>query len=335
MAPTNVTVIVVPDFNLSATMGFIDAFRAANYLQNATLFTWQITSPDGGLIRASNGVEVGTEPLDRQAPWRNDIVVVSSSWTPERYFNSPILGFLRQQYQTGARLAGIDTGGFILARGGFLNEKAATVHYEHLDAFIELFPDVEAKEDICVFEDRVMTCCGGGAAVDFGLWIVRGLHGDALANAAARYIFQGSIRHPNTRQNSEVVEPIGSVVPSLVKKAINVMEANLETPLSIPDLAVQVGISTRQLNRLFADYVRKPPSVYYRDIRLDRARGLVTQTEMPIAEVALASGFACQVNFGRAYKARFGATPTGDRVDGRVPFAYRAWPMFGPGSTNG
>ena len=86
-------------------------------------------------------------------------------------------------------------------------------------------------------------------------------------------------------------------------------------------------ISHRQLDRLFRRYVKKAPAAYYRDIRLDRARGLVTQTEMALSQVALASGFASQVHFSRAYRARFGLPPRQDRIEGRVPFEFRAWPM--------
>ena len=86
-------------------------------------------------------------------------------------------------------------------------------------------------------------------------------------------------------------------------------------------------VSHRQLNRLFAEFIQKSPSVYYRDIRLDRARGLVTQTGMAMSEIAIASGFASQVHFSRAYKQRFGLSPIKDRIEGRIPFEFRAWPM--------
>ncbi|MEQ9694410.1 helix-turn-helix domain-containing protein [Shimia sp. SDUM112013] len=112
-----------------------------------------------------------------------------------------------------------------------------------------------------------------------------------------------------------------------MKRAITLMERNLEQPLSIPEISRTIGLSQRQLNRLFTRYVNNSPTLYYRDIRLDRARGLVTQTEMPLAEVAIAAGFASQVHFSRAYRQRFGLSPRSDRVEGRVPVEFRAWPM--------
>jgi len=81
------------------------------------------------------------------------------------------------------------------------------------------------------------------------------------------------------------------------------------------------------LQRLFANHTGMSPIRYYRDIRLDRARGLVTQTDMPVLEVALACGFFSPEHFSRAYRLRFGIAPREDRVEGRIPFEFRAWPM--------
>ena len=108
------------------------------------------------------------------------------------------------------------------------------------------------------------------------------------------------------------------------------MEKNLEEPLSIAALCAQIASSQRQLDRLFQRYVGKSPSLYYRDVRLDRARGFVTQTQMPLSEVALACGFASQVHFSRAYRQRFGLAPSKDRIEGRIPFEFRVWPMYRP-----
>lgn len=105
------------------------------------------------------------------------------------------------------------------------------------------------------------------------------------------------------------------------------MEDNLEMPLPIAGLCREIGVSRRQLDRLFARHVGKTPALYYRDIRLDRARGLVTQTFLPMSEIACASAFASQVHFSRAYAGRFGLPPSRDRVEGRIPFEFRARPM--------
>ena len=104
------------------------------------------------------------------------------------------------------------------------------------------------------------------------------------------------------------------------------MERNLELPLNIDDVCHQVDISQRQLARLFAKHTGVTPVRYYLDVRLDRARGLVTQTELSILDVAIACGFSGNAQFTRAYKKRFMITPSQDRIDGRVPFQFRSFP---------
>jgi AraC family carnitine catabolism transcriptional activator len=276
---------------------------------------------------ASNGMTIDTRSLRELQRSAADIVIVSSSWAPESYNSVPLHGALHRWARLGSTMGALDTGAFILAEAGLLKDKRATVHYEHIDALKELFPDTETSEDLFVFDGNRITCCGGVATVDFALHIIRSLRGDSLANASARYLFHQSLRPQGTSQNPGPVEPLGSTAPSMVKRAIKLMEDNLEEAMSIPEMCRRLGLSQRQIDRLFARYVKKTPALYYRDIRLDRARGLVTQTDMLLSEIAVASGFSGQGHFSRAYRERFGIQPRKDRVEGRVPFEFRAWPM--------
>ncbi len=322
-----VLVIVTPNFNLAATTGFLDPFRASNYLDGSILFRWVIASPTGGEVTASNGLVLRTVPLRDATDLAPDIVVVSSSWAPEAYNSAPLHRALQRWARAGTIVGALDTGAFILAEAGLLKGRRATVHYEHIDSLKELHPETEVSEDLFVFDDRIVTCCGGAAATDCALHLIRQLHGDSLANGAARYLFHQRLRPPGASQNPGTLEPLGSTAPGALKRAIKLMEENLEDALSIPQLCRRLRLSQRQLDRLFERFVRKPPVLYYRDIRLDRARSLVTQTDMKLSEVAVASGFANQAHFSRAYRQKFGLPPRTDRVEGRVPFEFRAWPM--------
>lgn len=326
-ASSKILIVVTPHFNMAATAGFIDPFRAANYLDGKTQFRWEFVSDTGGPCPASNGMSIETRPLLDVQGSKQDIVIVSSSWAPEDHSTVQMHAALWRWARQGCTLGALDTGAFILARAGLLKGKRATVHYEHIDAFGEMFTDCKVCEDLYVFDGNRITCCGGSASLDFALQIIHATHGAALANAAARYVLHPTVRLPGAQQNTDTIEPLGSTAPQNVRRAITLMEQNLETPLAISKICKQTGISHRQLNRVFAAYVKKTPALYYRDIRLDRARGLVTQTEMPLSEIAVASGFSSQVHFSRAYRDRFGLPPSRDRIDGRVPFEFRAWPM--------
>ncbi|MGE0237530.1 MAG: GlxA family transcriptional regulator [Parvibaculaceae bacterium] len=326
-ATLKLLVIVTPNFNLAATVGFLDPFRASNYLDGSILFRWDLVSASGGEITASNGLSVRTKALREMRNQPQDIVVVSSSWAPETYNSAPLHSALLRWARAGVTLGGLDTGAFILAEAGLLKGKRATTHYEHIDSLKELYPDTETSEDLFVFDGGRITCCGGSAAMDLALHIIRSMHGDSLANAAARYLFHQSLRPRGTSQNPGSLEPLGSTAPDVLKRTIKLMEDNLEDALSIPQICKRVRLSQRQLDRLFVRFVRKSPVLYYRDIRLDRARSLVTQTDMRLSEIAVASGFSNQAHFSRAYRERFGLAPRTDRVEGRVPFEFRAWPM--------
>ncbi|WP_170785371.1 GlxA family transcriptional regulator [Ruegeria lacuscaerulensis] len=322
--------LVTPHFNASATTSFIDPFRVANYLSGRNKFSWTLVSENGGGIEASNGMLIETAPVkdvNASNPW---LVLVSSSWTPERYTSHELRNLFQKWWRSGAIIGGLDTGAIILANAGMLKGKTATVHYEHIDAFIEIAPDTDVSENMFVQDDRIFTCCGGTASTDAGLRLVHAVAGESIANATARYLFHHEVRGEGRSQNPKVVEPMGYVTSGVVRAAIDLMEAHLETTLSIPEIAERLGVSQRQLSRLFDQYVYKSPVAYYRDIRLDRARGLVTQTELKFSEIAAASGFNSQVHFSRAYNQRFGLTPSADRIEGRVPFEFRAWPMYKP-----
>ncbi len=322
-----ILIIATPNFNLAATANFIDPFRAINYLDGASHFHWTLASVGGGMCEASNGLSVATQDLKSALEESWDLAIVSSSWAPERHSSSAFLQAMRRVARSGCVVGALDTGSFILARAGLLNGRIATTHYEHIDALMELYPAITVVEELFVFDGNRITCCGGAASIDFSLHIIEEQLGATRATNAARYLYHQSLRPVGARQVPEPGEPLGSGIPNAVRQAIEVMESHLENIVTIPDICEQIGVSQRQLDRLFATYVKKTPARYYRDVRLDRARGLVTQTDMPLSGVAVAAGFASQVHFSRAYKQRFGLPPKQDRIEGRIPFEYRARPM--------
>lgn len=323
----HILIVVTPHFNIAATMSFLDPFRAANYIEGKSFFRWTIVSERGGPCLASNGVTIETGALSEFRDKAPDLVMLSASWTPESFSSAVLHANMWRFARSGSSVGALDTGAFILAEAGLLDGRRATVHYEHLGAFGEKFPGIELCDDLFVFDQGRFTCSGGSAATECALLLLSELRGEGLANAAAKYLFVQSVRPAGTRQVAESSEPFGRRIPEKLFRAIDLMEKNLEEPLRISEVCRRVRVSHRQLDRLFRRYVKTPPSAYYRDIRLDRARGLVTQTELPMSQVALASGFTSQVHFSRAYKTRFGISPRSDRVEGRVPFEFRSWPM--------
>jgi len=120
------------------------------------------------------------------------------------------------------------------------------------------------------------------------------------------------------------VESVGGALPEVLREAVMLMQRNLEEPLRISDVAHYCGYSTRQLTRLFKQFTGITPIRYYLDLRLQRARGLLTQTERTIAEIASACGFNASEQFSKCYKQRYLVPPSKDRINGRIPFHYRS-----------
>ena len=196
-------------------------------------------------------------------------------------------------------------------------------HFEHAAVLAETFDGVTADHGLFVLESRHFTCCGGEAACDLALAMIRGQHGPDLANAAARYVFHDRIRSGHEAQQDYQHDPDGHTKPKALVAAITHMETNLEAPLAVGRVARQAGVSQRQLERLFKTHTGMSPVHYYLDLRLANAQRLITQTDMRMLDVAVANGFSSQEHFSRAYKRKFGVAPSVGRRVGRIPFQFR------------
>ena len=322
-----VGMLLLPGFNSMAAHAFIDPFRAANYLHGRAIYDWPMLSLDGDAVVASNGLSLApTTAFPAASVPKLDFLVVNASWAPERFRGRALQSWLRRQARQGVVMCALDTGAFVLAFAGLLDGYRAAVHYEHIAAFRELFADTTMDDRLFVLDRDRLTCCGGMAATDMALEIIRLQQGLDLANAAGRYIFHERLRSGEEGQVPTTREPVGYAAPARLREAIILMERNLEQPLRIGEIVERLGLSQRQLERLFRRHTGVSPVRYYLDVRLDRARGLVTQTELPMVDIAVACGFGSAVQFSRTYKQRFGLVPSKDRVEGRVPFQFRSFP---------
>ena len=315
--------LLLPGFNSLAAQAFVDPFRAANYLRGRKIYDWQFVSPAGGDVIASNGIHIGDTLAIAETTADFDLLLVNSSWTPEDFQDRALQSWLKSASRHGVTLGGIDTGAFVLAFAGLLDKHRAVVHYEHLAAFNELFPTIETEESLYSIDKHRISCCGGVAAADLALEIIQMQNGIELANAAARYIFHERLRDGGEAQVPRRLQPVGYQVPDKLREAILLMERNIEEPLTQTELASYLQLSVRQVQRIFKQHIGVTPIRYYLNVRLDRARGLVTQTELPMMEIAALCGFSHAEQFSRAYGKRFDMAPIRDRIEGRIPFQFR------------
>jgi transcriptional regulator GlxA family with amidase domain len=169
-------------------------------------------------------------------------------------------------------------------------------------------------------DGNVLTCCGGSASVDLAMTLIAALFGPELDTTIRAALFIERVRAPQERQRLALQERIGAVQPKLAE-ALALMEANLEEPLAADDLAGLVGLSRRQLDRLFKQHLASVPSRYYLELRLQRARQLLLESHHSIVQVGLMCGFSSGSHFSTAYGALFGITPRQQRQRQRQPGA--------------
>ncbi len=204
------------------------------------------------------------------------------------------------------------TGAYAMAKAGLLDGKKATIHWENQDGFLEEFEDVKLTKSVFVMDGNRMTTAGGTSSIDLMLKIIAADHGDDLANKVADLLIYSSIRTDQDTQRLSIPTRIGVRHPKL-SQVIQMMEGNIEDPMSPADLADEVGMSTRQLERLFRRYLNRSPKRYYMELRLSKARNLLMQTDMSVINVALACGFASPSHFSKCYRSHYNTTPYRER----------------------
>ena len=204
------------------------------------------------------------------------------------------------------------TAAFTLARAGILDGKRATTHWENQDSFSEEFAEVDLTKSVFIIDGNRMTAAGGTSSIDLFLKIIADDHGEELANAVADQMIYSSIRTDQDSQRLSVPTRIGVRHPKL-SLVIQMMEKNIEEPISPSVLAKDVSMSTRQLERLLRRYLDRSPKRYYMELRLQKARNLLMQTDMSVINVALACGFASPSHFSKCYRTHYNTTPYRER----------------------
>jgi transcriptional regulator GlxA family with amidase domain len=211
----------------------------------------------------------------------------------------------------------VSGGPFILAKAGILGDVRCTIHWEHLDAFVEAFPDIEPTRTLFEIDGNRLTCAGGVAALDMMHAIIRRDHGQALAAKVSDWFLQTAVRLGDDSQRISLRERLGTSNRAVLS-ATTVMERRLASPAIREELAMAAGVSVRQLERLFTAHLGVTIEQHYLTLRLAKARALLQQTSMPVVEIGAECGFASASHFARVYRRAFDLTPSQDRMPGKV-----------------
>jgi AraC family carnitine catabolism transcriptional activator len=290
--------------------------RIANYCDGAELYQWSYLSVEGDAVPGCSGYSVDTQAIEDKNAQNFDAVIVCGGWNAERYEEPQLERWLRLLARRNAILGAAEMGAYVLARAGLLSGYAMTIHWHCRNAFKERYTDADLRDQVFVVDRNRMTCAGGVACLDMMLADIRTRYGRALSDEVAEQVVYLAPRDALEPQRN-AHESGQSAVTILLKQAVGIMEANIERTVRIPDVASSLGLSQRRLERLFNKHFECSAVAFYRRVRLQRARVLLTHTDMSVLDISIACGFASSSYFSKSYAEEFGMRPRDHRL---------AWP---------
>ena len=304
--------VLIPHYSSLSLFSALDTLRLANRCLRKRHFEWHILSDCGEPVESSLGtrlaVDDGLRTIDR-----NSLIFVCSGEFVQSHCSPKLLSWIRRQRRVGTRIGGLCKGAYVLAKAGLLSNRAATIHWENGQSFREDFPDVELSDQVFVAEEGIYTTAGGTASIDVMLRIIDDSLGKTLSQQVAGQLNYNDIKYNDIkvlqdRARIGTPQQIG-VRNQRLTKSLELMEASLEDPLSLSYIADQIGISVRQLERLFRAHLGRSPKRFYNGLRLQRGQQLLLQTDISITEISIACGFQSNSHFSKLFKKQFGLSP--------------------------
>jgi len=309
--PRRFIFVLLDNFTLLSFASALESLRIANRILNRAAYSWKLIGEGGDTVHCSAGTAFQLD-ADLIELGRDDVVVVCGGVDIQRATSKKVISWLRREARKGMLLGGLCTASYTLAKAGLLDGKRATIHWENQDSFAEEFEEVDLTKSVFVVDGNRFSTAGGIASIDLMLKLVANDHGEDVANLVADQFIYSAIRTDQDTQRLSVPTRIGVRHPKL-SRVIQMMESHIEEPISPSVLARDVGMSTRQLERLFRRYLSRSPKRYYMELRLSKARNLLMQTDMSVINVALACGFASPSHFSKCYRAHYDTTPYRER----------------------
>lgn len=316
--PSHFGFLTLRHFSMIALTNAVEPLRMANCLAGGDLYRWSVYSVDGAPVAASNGLTFApTRKLDESA--LPDVLFVCGGTDVLGAVDGNLVQLLCRLAQRRMVLGALCTGSYALARAGLLDGYRCAIHWENLCGSRELFPRIAFTPNLFVTDRDRYTCTGGVAPLDFIVHLITPRIGPALAAGISEAFIMERVRDSTDRQRIPLATRFGGSYP-LITLAAQLMEANIEEPLPIGELAKLCQTSQRQLQRLFRRNLSLTPEQYYVTVRLGCARRLLQQTSWSVMDITVACGFRSPCHFSRAYRALFGHAPSLERRPHRTMF---------------
>ncbi len=310
----------LPEFALLPFGGFVDKLRfSADEADRSRqrYCTWQILGLEHGEVVASSGVAVAVQRTPDEVRLADyDYLVVFGSRTAAgaQALAPEYGGLLRQAAAQGLTLVGIDNAAFLLAAAGLLNASRVAIHWRHVAEFREAFPriDIRPEQLYCIDRKRI-TCAGGSAAIDLAVELLARHSGRARALKGLADMLVDRTRSELHRLESLEAEADAG---RHVGRAIGLMRNLLAENITTEDLARRIGVSRRQLDRLFRERFDQTAKAYWNEMRLQQVRWRLLNSDHPLSVLADEVGIPDSSDLCRRFRRRFGQSPGQARAAG-------------------
>jgi len=310
--PRTIGLLLLPAFSHLAMSAIVEPLFIANWLSGRTLYRWRTMSRDGRPALTSGEMKVPVDDGLAEKIGFDSLFVLASFDLKGLTKDRELKAWLRRVARHGATIGSIETASEVVAAAGLLDDLPVAVHWDNLQGFAESHPRCAAVAKLYTAAPGRLTCAGHSAILDMMLHLIAEEQGSGLAAEVAAHLILPGWRRGDEDQPAPWVTTRRTVDPVL-EKALAQMESHIEEPLSCRVIARRVGVSSRQLQRLFARALGTTPVRHYQRIRLSRAHALLQQTDLSVTEISVGAGFGSLEHFCRLYRRQFGCRPRDDR----------------------
>ncbi|WHI50874.1 helix-turn-helix domain-containing protein [Microbulbifer sp. MLAF003] len=289
--------------------GPLDAFMEVNSFVSEA-YICSLIGLEAGHVKTAYGQSLTVDGDIYQLPQLDYLVICGGIGMRQLELSSKQLNALRLIANSASRVVSICTGAFVLAKIFPEQSHRVTTHWRHCQQLARQAINYQVEQDPLFIESGVIWSSAGVlSGVDLALEIIRRDHGNTIAASVAKELVIYLQRRGGQAQYSDLLQ-VQSGDSMRLNPLLEWLAENYQKSISVPDMAERISISERQLTRLFKRHLQSTPSQYLNQIRLNRARDLITCESLSLEQVALRVGFASYDSFRRAFYAQFGVSPS-------------------------
>lgn len=304
--------VLLEHFSMMAFTAAVDALVTANLVQTSSQFNFSSYGLDSLTVKSDLGIDISANgelsELNYQGADEIDVLIVCGGFHCSLAEHKPLTAMLKKSVKNNITLGGIWNGGISLAYAGALDNKICAIHPDNHVFMKEQFHRVRVSDNALEINQQRITCVGPVSAQEMIFKVIARIQGKSIVRAIREILSCDRIAEMG--ECKLIPTSNKPLLPDALRELTLLMKSNIEEPISVRELAAFVGISRRQLERLFKVHLETSPARYYLELRVTQARRLLIQSNASITNIALACGFVSTSHFSNCFRDYFGISPT-------------------------